>query len=147
RAAVLALDAMGAPRILVVNRDLARAEQLVADLGVEAARAATYEETSLEQALPDTDVLVNATSLGWRAGEMPLPSPLLDLLPQRAVVFDMTYRDTDLLQAATARGLIAADGLAMLVHQGARAFALFTGRDAPVQVMLQAAQAARDGAA
>lgn len=78
---------------------------------------------------------------------MPLPESLLDRLPADAVVFDMTYRDTDLLRAAAARGLFAADGLAMLVHQGARAFTLFTGRDAPVAVMQMAAQAARDGAA
>ena len=40
------------------------------------------------------------------------------------------------------RGLMAADGLAMLVHQGARAFTLFTGEPAPVEVMLEAARAA-----
>jgi shikimate dehydrogenase len=67
----------------------------------------------------------------------------MDLLPDSAVVFDMTYRQTDLLRAASERGLVAADGLAMLVHQGARAFTLFTGEPAPVEVMLDAARAAQ----
>lgn len=147
RAAVLGLEAMAADQILVVNRDLERAERLLADLGVAAASVVASDEAALAQALSGADVLINATSLGWRAGEMPLPASLMDRLPAESVVFDMTYRDTDLLRAAAARNLVAADGLAMLVHQGARAFTLFTGRDAPVAVMQMAAQAARDGAA
>ena len=51
----------------------------------------------------------------------------LDLLPAGAVVADLTYRDTDLLLAAQTRGLKTVDGLPMLVHQGARAFELWTG--------------------
>jgi shikimate dehydrogenase len=48
--------------------------------------------------------------------------------------------------AAEARGLTTVDGLPMLVHQGARAFELWTGSAAPVETMLAAARAARAGA-
>jgi shikimate dehydrogenase len=69
--------------------------------------------------------------------------PRLDLLPAATLVADLTYRDTDLLLAAQRRGLKTVDGLPMLVHQGARAFELWTGSAAPVETMLAAARAAR----
>ncbi len=92
-------------------------------------------------------MLVNATAVGWRRGEMPLPLRLLAALPRDAIVVDLTYRDTDLLAAARDRGLATLDGLPMLVHQGARAFELWTGRPAPLAVMFAAARRARDGGA
>ena len=143
RAAVLALEAMNANRIFLVNRNRERAERLKADLAPAPVEIAAPDDVWLREHLPHTDVLVNATSLGWKSGEIPLPELFLDLLPASAVVFDMTYRETDLLRAAGERGLRAADGLAMLVHQGARAFTLFTGENAPVELMLEAARTAQ----
>ncbi len=143
RAAVLALEAMNASRIFVVNRNQERAARLLADLKPAPVEIAGPDEAWLSEHLPIADVLVNATSLGWKPGETPLDVRWLDRLPASAVVFDMTYRETDFLQAASERRLRAADGLAMLVHQGARAFTLFTGEPAPVEVMLEAARAAQ----
>jgi shikimate dehydrogenase len=143
RAAVLALEAMGAGRICVVNRNQERAARLQADLAPAPVEVAVPDADWLRDHLLQADVLVNATSLGWQPGETPLDGNWLDLLPESSVVFDMTYRETDLLRAASERGLRAADGLAMLVHQGARAFTLFTGQPAPVEVMLDAARAAQ----
>ncbi|MDQ4044671.1 MAG: shikimate dehydrogenase, partial [Chloroflexota bacterium] len=48
---------------------------------------------------------------------------------------------TDLLQFARRRGLVAVDGLGMLIHQGARAFELWTGVEAPVEAMHAAVKA------
>ena len=104
------------------------------------------DEAFLMRDLPGAGLLINATSLGWHPGETPIPLSGLDLLPAGAVVADLTYRDTDLLVAAEARGLTTVDGLPMLVHQGARAFELWTGSAAPVETMLAAARAARAGA-
>lgn len=143
RAAVLALEAMNASRIFVVNRNQDRASRLMADLAPAPVEIAAPDEVWLREHLPQADVLVNATSLGWKPGETPLADHWLDLLPASAVVFDMTYRETELLLAAAERGLRTADGLGMLVHQGARAFTLFTGKSAPVELMLEAAQAAQ----
>jgi shikimate dehydrogenase len=138
RAVVLALRELGVSAITIVNRHAGRAEHLRDDLGVPLAIAATPDA-----ALPEAGLLINATSLGWHAGELPLPVSLLDLLPDSALVVDLTYRDTDLLDAARARGLQTLDGLGMLVHQGARAFERFTGQPAPLDVMWEAARAAR----
>jgi shikimate dehydrogenase len=144
RAVALALEGLGAPAIVLANRDRAKAARLAADLDVAALRTAPFDDASLRRLLPETRLLVNCTSLGWRAGETPLPLDLLALLPDDALVADLTYRQTDLLAAAADRGLATLDGLGMLVHQGARAFALWTGQAAPVEAMYAAAKAARD---
>jgi shikimate dehydrogenase len=143
RAVVLALEAAEAGEIVVANRDEERAARLAQDLDPAPVRPMRLDEDLLTGELPRADLLVNATSLGWHPGETPIELQRLDLLPASAVVADLTYRDTDLLLAAQARGLKTADGLPMLVHQGARAFELWTGSQAPVAAMLGAAQAAR----
>jgi shikimate dehydrogenase len=84
------------------------------------------------------DLIVNATSIGWHGDEMPFDADVLARLPDQAVVMDLTYRATALLRAADARGLRSSDGLPMLIHQGARAFELWTGQTAPVDVMTAA---------
>lgn len=146
RAVVLALETAGVGEIVVANRDVARAARLADDLAPAPVRAAALNDDLLRRELPRAGLLVNATALGWYAGETPMATRLLELLPPGAVVADLTYRDTDLLLAATHRGLRVVDGLPMLVHQGARAFALWTGLPAPLDTMLAAAQAARASA-
>jgi shikimate dehydrogenase len=146
RAVVLALEAAGASEIVVANRDDERARQLAQDLHPAPVRPMRLDEDVLTRELPRAGLLVNATSLGWHPGETPIALQHLDLLPAGAVVADLTYRNTDLLLAAQARGLKTVDGLAMLVHQGARAFELWTGSPAPVMTMLAAARAARASA-
>src|SRR5215212_10702887 len=145
RAVVLALETARAAEIVVANRDDERARKLARDLQPAPVQPMRLDDEFLTRELPLADLLVNATSLGWHPGETPVALPYLDLLPASAVVADLTYRDTDLLLAAQARGLETADGLSMLVHQGARAFELWTGAPAPVKTMLAAARAARAG--
>jgi shikimate dehydrogenase len=143
RAVVLALEAAGTNEIVVANRDAARAAQLARELDPAPVRPTQLDEEFLARELPRAEVLVNATSLGWHPGETPIALSRLDLLPAGALVADLTYRDTDLLLAAQRRGLKAVDGLPMLIHQGARAFELWTGFPAPVETMLAAARGAR----
>jgi shikimate dehydrogenase len=138
RAVVLALREVGVERITLVNRSVDRAERLRDDLGVPISIASAPDDL-----LADAGILINATSLGWHHGELPIERSLLDRLAESALVVDLTYRDTDLLDAARERGLVTLDGLGMLVHQGARAFERFTGQTAPLDVMWSAARAAR----
>lgn len=145
RAVVLALEEAGIGEIVVANRDAARGARLQEDLAPAPVRLASFDDATLRRELPRAGLLVNATSLGWHAGEMPIAADLLDLLPAGAAVADLTYRDTDLLLAAQARGYRTADGLPMLVYQGVRAFTLWTGMTPPVEVMLAAARTARGG--
>jgi shikimate dehydrogenase len=146
RAVVLALEAAGVGEIVVANRDEHRALHLAQDLAPSPVVPAALDDDLLRRELPRSLLLVNATSLGWHPGETPIDPLLLKLLPAGALVADLTYRDTDLLLAAARRELRVVDGLPMLVHQGARAFELWTGYPAPVEIMLAAARLARSGA-
>lgn len=91
--------------------------------------------------LPVGAVLVNATSAGLKPGE---PPPIaLRSLPAGPSVYDMVYNppQTALLREAAALGLRHANGLSMLVHQGARALEIWTGADVPADVMRAALDA------
>jgi len=143
RAVALGLAEAGVTGITIHNRDVERAHRLAADL--EPIDIQVSESTTdLGKALSAAAILVNATSLGWHTGETPLGPEWLSALPAKALVVDLTYRDTELLLTARERGLSTLDGLPMLVHQGARALELWTGRRAPVEVMMTAALAARE---
>jgi shikimate dehydrogenase len=92
--------------------------------------------------LPARALVINATTLGLRDTD-PAPADLLRLSGP-AQVYDMLYNPpvNALLRQAAALGLPAANGLAMLVHQGARSLSLWLGRPVPVDVMRRAAQTA-----
>ena len=84
------------------------------------------------------DLIVNATPLGLkRADVSPLPS--LSLAPH-LMVYDTVYSNhrTPLISAALEAGARAANGLSMLLHQGALAFEIWFGRDAPIDAMRKA---------
>lgn len=135
RAIAVALIDAGAPALIIVNRDQARAERLAADLG--AARVRVEPWAKRAEALAGAGLLVNATSLGM-AGKPPLD---LDLaaLPAAAVVTDIVYAPlvTPLLAAAAARGNRTVDGLGMLLHQARPAFQAWFGIDPEVSSELR----------
>lgn len=83
------------------------------------------------------DVIVNATPVGMRGERPPVDAARLR---EGQFVYDTVYpADTPLVLEARARGLRAAGGLGMLVHQGALSFALWTGVAPPLDVMRAAA--------
>ena len=99
-----------------------------------------WNDEVLAKLLPRADVLVDATPRGLDPNAAPID---LSPLPAHAVVLDLVVaRDTALTAAAKARGLKAAAGGAMLVHQGARALELWTGKPAPLDAMRKALDAA-----
>jgi shikimate dehydrogenase len=78
----------------------------------------------------EADLIVNTTSLGLHAGD-PLPWDASVAFGPGQVVYDLIYnRPTELLALARSQGATALDGLGMLVHQGARSAALWTGKNA-----------------
>ncbi len=92
--------------------------------------------------LPAGAIVINATSSGLRDDD---PPPVdLAKLPRAACVFDMIYNParTPLLEAADRLGIRNTNGLAMLVHQGARALSIWSGTTAPAEVMQLAATTA-----
>jgi len=137
RAAAVALVGAGVARLFVVNRSLAKAEALLGDvLAAASADPLLYAlapgDSELADVLASAGLVVNATSLGWHADEMPLPA---ELLPPDALIFDLVYRATPLLRAAAERGARPLDGSGMLVRQAALAFERWTGQSAPLEVM------------
>lgn len=124
RAVCLALSSH-ARELVVLNRDIARAERMIAELGIKATAR------GLDAPLPPVGLLVNASALGMK-GYPPFPLSL-DPLPAGAAVIDIVTSplETGLLRAARARGLGTVDGLTMLVGQAATAFQLFFGQAAP----------------
>jgi shikimate dehydrogenase len=139
RAIVYALTSRGFERIAVVNRTQARAEALAVQFG-DPTRA--VNRAALATELTRADLLVNTTSLGM-TGQPPLVVDL-SALPDGAVVADVVYVPlrTPLIEAARARGLRAAEGLGMLLHQAAPAFARWFGRTPVVTPALRALVAA-----
>jgi shikimate dehydrogenase len=146
RAVVYGLIRAGFIRIIVFNRHLHRAEGLVRHFGRSAShmelKAMPWHESIIESELARTKVLINATSIGLNADVSPVPG---DVLTGDLLVLDLIYNRTRLLRDAEAAGAVAQDGETMLLHQGAAAFALWTGQAAPLEVMSQALAEARAG--
>jgi len=90
----------------------------------------------------EVDLVVNATSVGLQEGEsLGLGA---DLFSPRLHVYDTIYRpaETELLRIAESAGAKVANGLSMLLHQGAKSFEIWTKRKAPLAVMRRALRAA-----
>jgi shikimate dehydrogenase len=81
---------------------------------------------------------------GPAEGQSPVAT---ELMPTGCLAFDLVYNpeETPFLRAARSRGARTGGGLAMLVYQGAASFRLWTGREAPVEIMFSAARKALAG--
>ena len=150
RAVVFGLIREGFQRVVVFNRHLHRAEGLVKFFGRSAAhmelRAMPWHESVIEAELSKTRILVNATSVGLSGDESPIPG---ELIPPDLLVLDLVYHParTRLMREAEAAGCQVMNGELMLLHQGAAAFRLWTGEDAPLDLMREALEAAIAGRA
>lgn len=120
-AVLLAMKGWDAPTVRVYARTMARAERLVERIGI-----AADVSNDLAAAARGATLVVNATPVGMRTDDVPIDPAILEA---GAAVLDLVYRvgETPLVRAARARGLRAADGLAMLVEQGALAFERWFG--------------------
>lgn len=122
-------------RLALTDLDPGRAINLARELGGEALPLGAL-------GLCPATVLINATPVGMAPDLEAIPiAP--ELLGRFRLVMDIVYRPlaTRLLKEAQARGCATIDGLQMLIHQGTAQFELFTGRDAPLATMSQAAYA------
>jgi shikimate dehydrogenase len=136
RSAIWALREAGA-HVAVWNRSAARAHALAERFGIRV----------LERPEP-ADLLLNCTIVGMDNKTSGVEARLqslglnTDLLARYANVVDYVYRGetTDLLSAASERGVNTVDGLAILTEQGALSFELWTGYPAPREIMRRAAQ-------
>ena len=141
RAGIVGLAKAGAARITAIARRPEQAAALVEDLRPHV--NAELDARALDDArevFGETDLLVQATSATLESNPeadafaKALP---MDALPSNAAVVDMVYKPlrTSVLARAERLGLHTVDGLGMLLHQGAIAFEMWTGRTPPLDVM------------
>ncbi|TIU28850.1 MAG: shikimate dehydrogenase, partial [Mesorhizobium sp.] len=125
RAVIHALKARGVKDIRIVNRTLARAQELSDRFG---AGVSAHGAGAVGELLADAGLLVNTTALGMHGNETLAADPAG--LPGHAIVTDIVYvpLETPLLAAARARGLKTVDGLGMLLHQAVPGFERWFGK-------------------
>lgn len=134
-------------QVIVHGRNLAAGQSLAAELAGTGPGVVVFQgdgEEPLRESLADAELLVNATTLGGPRYPGLSPVPEQVELKSDLIVFDLVYwpRQTPLRRRAEAAGCLLIDGLEMLIEQGALAFHHWTGWDAPLTVMREAASRA-----
>ena len=136
-------------RLVLVNRTPAKTSALIGRLRpffaeprvlgpVARLEAVRWDETVVRAQLADIDLIVNATPLGMNPSD-PAPIPARLLAPHH-IVFDCVYRSSKsaLLRSADEAGARGANGLSMLLYQGALSFSIWFNREAPIEAMRSA---------
>ncbi len=140
----LALSREKGATITIANRTLERGQRL-AELAQSAdteGLAIPLDVKDLTEAAGAADLIVNCTTIGMSHGPDEAGSPLpAASIPSNVLVNDLVYNPlvTPILKAAAEAGAACLGGIHMLIYQGAASFEMWTGQDAPVAVMLEAA--------
>ena len=139
RTAALKLAAEGVGSLALLNRTQAKAEQIAAEIKQQfpaVAVATDYPKS-------EVDLVLNATSLGLKVEDkLPFDEKTFSLKQAKAA-YDMIYRpaETPFLKTAKAAGCRTANGLGMLLYQGAKALEIWSEKTAPIGVMRAALEA------
>ena len=106
-------------------------EKLQNETGFKVDLFALEDVSELQARITDSDLLVNATSVGMDGVSLPIPASVL--LPEKLLVADVIYQpfETPFLKWARNQGNHAVNGLGMLLYQAAEAFQLWTGKEMP----------------
>lgn len=136
RTAALKLASENVSELYLINRTQKKADDVAAEI------RARYPKVKVQTSYPPgrVDLLLNATSLGLKSDDpLPYADDKFDLGRAEAV-YDMIYRpaETPLLVAAKAAGCRTANGIGMLLYQGAKALEIWTDRPAPIDIMREA---------
>ena len=137
RAVLYGLINEGVQNIIVANRTVEKVYQIIEDFKtLNRFVDRIIQPVSLDQIekkLNDVDVIVNTTSVGLKDEDLPLFD--YSKIKKDHIVIDIIYKKTKLLQVAEKKGCLYQDGLPMLLYQGVKAFEIWTGQKAPVEVM------------
>lgn len=137
RAVAMQCAAEQCAALTLVNRTVSKLPPLVSEIATfyPSELLAAIGDTELDSAVQHADLIVNCTAIGMKADDLsPVPAALLS---SRQLVYDTIYvgHRTPLLRAADVAGARGANGLAMLLHQGALAFEKWFSRPAPLEAM------------
>ncbi|MGQ9719514.1 MAG: shikimate dehydrogenase [Nitrososphaerales archaeon] len=142
RACIVAMVLKGCKNINITNRTFDKARNMVDELSKKLKMNCKVEEltiSSLKMAISSIDILINATPVGTypRLNESIVPK---DLISSDMIVFDVVYnpKETKLIRDAKEMGAKTIPGYEMFVRQGAASFKLWTGMDAPIDIMKRA---------
>ncbi len=125
--------------LVILNRTISKAERLASELKKlyqSEVRYGGLDSQTVASELSDADLVINATSVGMKPNENASPINS-ELIRPDMVIFDLVYNplETLLLRKAKEAGAKTISGLSMLLHQGAASFKIWTGVDAPLDVM------------
>ncbi len=151
---VMILGAGGAARAIAVESALAGAQKITIvnrteSSGLELAQLVRSQTTACAEYVPwtekltvpeSTDILINATPIGFTPDQGSRPDIDYDTIRDDMIVSDVVFDpvETEFLKEASGRGARIFTGIGMLVQQGAMNFTFWTGREAPVDVMYDA---------
>ena len=131
----------GAGQITVINRNAERGKELATLLNERTNCRAEYLAWEKEMKIPeDTEILINGTSAGFSPNVNDRPDIDYASVGEKMCVCDVVFHpvETVFLREAAERGAKTVTGLGMLVQQAALNFTLWTGMEAPVDVMEEA---------
>lgn len=128
--------------ITILNRNVDKAENLASDI-LESDLISEAKSDSISEInnyLKDSDILVDTTPVGMHPHINDEPIATADNMHEDLVVFDAVYNpnETVLLSEAIKANAKPVYGIKMLLYQGAESFKIWTGRDAPIDVMEKA---------
>lgn len=139
KAVAISLAKYGAKQIFVVEKNKKKAKSLLESI------KRNFPHTQIElthshnqEAIKKAHLLVNATPIGMNPNDNLIVNPVY--FSSRLNIFDIVYNtaETKLLRVARKKGLKAINGLGMLIYQAALSFELWTGEQAPFDVMKKA---------
>ena len=136
RTAALKLASENIAELFLVNRTASKAEALAREIPLRNPGV----RVTIGYPTGPVDLVLNATSVGLNpADDLPFDKTQFSISQARAV-YDMIYRpaQTQILRTAKAAGCRTANGLSMLLYQGARALEIWTGQPAPLEIMRRA---------
>lgn len=128
----------GVAHINIINRSIEKGEELASLIQMKTDSSAKYLNWKNNMAIPsDTDILINATSIGFSPNVTDKPDIDYTAITPEMCVCDVIFNpaETIFLKSAAENGAKTITGLGMLVQQAALNFTLWTGVEAPVDVM------------
>ena len=129
----------GADELMILNRNVEKAQNLAQDV-LDSGLIGNVESDSISRIdgyLADADILIDTTPLGMHPNINDEPIAKSADMHEDLIVFDAVYNpnETVLIKEAIEAGAKPVYGIKMLLYQGAESFKIWTGRDAPVDVM------------